>query len=252
MEATRSDICIAACADAFRGDGEIMASPMGTTPAAGARLAKSTFSQDLLLTDGVCRIVSGVPKMGAKLDEMTIEGWMPYRLVFDTLWTGRRHVMMGATQIDKYGNQNISCIGPWEQPKVQLLGARGAPGNTIYHTTSYWIAKHNSRVLCEKVDMVSGVGYDRAAALSPEQRRFHEIRCVITNLGVFDFATPDNRMRVRSLHPGVTIEEVRDNTGFDLVVGEAIPTSRVPSADELRMIREDIDPNGWAAKEVPA
>ena len=72
--------------------------------------------------------------------------------------------MMGATQIDRFGNQNIACIGPWAQPKSQLLGVRGAPGNTVNHPTSYWIPKHDLRSFVEKVDCVSGVGYDRAAA----------------------------------------------------------------------------------------
>ena len=68
----------------------------------------------------------------------------------------------------------------------------------------------------EQVDVVSGVGYDRAAALGPAAARFHEIRRVVTNLGVLDFETPDHRMRLRSLHPGVTVDEVVEATGFEL------------------------------------
>ena len=55
--------------------------------------------------------------------------------MFDWVWWGRRHVMMGATQVDRYGNQNIAAIGDYAKPKVQLLGYRGAPGNTINDTT---------------------------------------------------------------------------------------------------------------------
>ena len=226
--ATRREIVIVACAEAFRGDGEIMASPMGPEPALGARLAKATFEPDLLMTDGVSTV----------LHHGTPEGWMPYRFVFDTLWWGRRHVMMGATQIDRYGNQNISCLGDWAKPKVQLLGARGAPGNTINHTTSYWVPKHGPKVFVEKVDFVSGVGYDRAAQLTEQQRRFHEIRRVVTDLAVLDFETPDHRMRVRSLHPGVTADEVQAATGFELVIADDVPATREPSADELALIRE--------------
>ena len=84
--------------------------------------------------------------------------------------------MMGASQIDRFGNQNISCIGEWRRPKVQLLGARGAPGNTVNHATSYWIPNHSPRVFVEEVHFVSGVGYRRAQ----EARviRWHEIRRV--------------------------------------------------------------------------
>ena len=75
-----------------------------------------------------------------------MEGWLPYAKVFTMLAAGRRHVMMGATQIDRYGNQNISCIGDWRRPKAQLLGVRGAPGNTVNHPVSYWVPRHSPRV----------------------------------------------------------------------------------------------------------
>ena len=94
-----------------------------------------------------------------------IEGWLPYRSVFTVVAAGRRHVMMGAAQLDRFGNQNISCIGDWRLPSVQLLGVRGAPGNTVNHPTSYWIPRHSRRVFVESVDMVCGVGYDRAAGI---------------------------------------------------------------------------------------
>jgi acyl CoA:acetate/3-ketoacid CoA transferase beta subunit len=160
--------------------------------------------------------------------------------------------MMGATQIDRYGNQNIACIGPFEKPKAQLLGMRGAPGNTINHPTSYWVPNHSTKTFVEKVDVVSGIGYDRAAALGPAASRFHEIRRVVSNLGVFDFETPDHRMRLRSIHPGVTVEDVVQNTGFELVIPADGALTRTPTADELRIIREVIDPHGIGNKEVAA
>jgi acyl CoA:acetate/3-ketoacid CoA transferase beta subunit len=159
--------------------------------------------------------------------------------------------MMGASQIDQYGNQNIACIGSWERPKAQLLGVRGAPGNTINHVTSYWIPDHNPRVLVARVDLVSGVGYDRARALGPQASRFHEIRRVITNLGVFDFETPDRRMRVVSLHPGVERQEVIDNTGFELIIPDRVDTTAAPDGKLLELLRE-LDPRGLAQKEVAA
>ena len=143
-----------ACAEAWRGDGAILASPMGLIPSLGARLARLTFAPDLLLTDGEAYLVDA---------EGGIEGWLPYAKVFTMLAAGRRHVMMGAAQIDRYGNQNISAIGDWKRPKAQLLGVRGAPGNTVNHPVSYWIPRHSPRVFTEHVDMVCGVGYDRGA-----------------------------------------------------------------------------------------
>ena len=248
-EVTRSDVCTVAVAECFRGDGEIMASPMGTTPTLGARLAKASFAPELLLTDGLNKIVSDVLPLGTLPKNHQVEGWLPFAAVFDTLWGGKRHVMMGATQIDRYGNQNISCLGDWVKPKVQLLGARGAPGNTINHQTSYWVAKHSRRVFVENVDMVSGIGYDRVRALPEVSRRFHEIRRVVSNLGVFDFNTEDGRMRLVSVHPGVALKEVLDQTGFDLAVDNSPAITRLPTADELAMIRR-LDPEGRARQEV--
>jgi acyl CoA:acetate/3-ketoacid CoA transferase beta subunit len=214
-------------------------------------LAKLTFESDILLTDGVASIVANLGAVGgSEGPEPVVESWMPYRTVFDTLWSGRRHVMMGATQVDRYGNQNIACIGPHAQPKAQLLGMRGAPGNTINHPTSYWVPNHSTKVFVEKVDVVSGVGYDRAAALGERSARFHEIRRVISNLGVFDFATPDHRMRLASVHAGVSVDHVVENTAFELVIPDRVPETRTPSEAELRLIREVIDPSGFGAREV--
>ncbi len=232
MSAARHEVCAVALADTFRGDGEILASPIGVLPGIAARLARATFAPDLLLSDGVAHLVT---PSGA------IEGWLPYRTVFDVVWSGRRHVIMGASQIDRHGNQNIACIGDPARPKVQLLGMRGGPGNTINHTTSYWIPGHTRRVFVPKVDVVTGIGHDRGA---------HEIRRVVTNLAVLDFATADRTMRLVSVHPGVAVADVVENTGFQLAV-EDVATTREPDDDELRLLRTVIDPRGAGAKEVP-
>ncbi|WEB38691.1 CoA-transferase [Streptomyces yunnanensis] len=240
---SRAEYCVLACADAWRDNGEVLASPMGTVPAIGARLAKRTFSPDLLLTDGEALLVG--------LDGRA-EGWLPYRQHLAMVTGGRRHVMMGASQLDRFGNQNISCIGDWERPARQLLGVRGAPVNTLNNPTSYWVPKHSRRVFVEKVDMVCGVGYDSAAAAGPSATRYHRIPRVVSDLGVFDFATPDHTMRLVSLHPGVTAEEVQDATGFPLAHADEVPCTREPTAEELRLIREVIDPQGLRDREVPA
>ena len=251
--ATRAEVCAVAVADAFRGDGEILASCFGTVPAIGARLAKRTFAPELMMTDGIAFIVANpAPVSGPAREEPVVEGWMPFRSVFDLLWSGRRHVMMTASQIDRFGNHNFACIGPHEKPKAQLLGMRGAPGNTISHRTSYWVPNHSKQTFVERVDCVSGVGNDRAAALGPQASRFHDLRRVVSNLGVFDFATPDRSMRLVSVHPGVSADEVVEQTGFPLAVPADVPETRAPTAEELRLIREVIDPEGAREREVRA
>ena len=249
-EVTRAEVCAVACAEAFRGDGEILASPFGTVPALGARLARLTFEPDLVLTDGEAALMANTPAVSAGAEEAVREAPMGYRRVFDVVWSGRRHVMMMASQLDRYGNQNLSCIGDWRQPTIQLIGVRGAPGNTVNHTTSYWVPTHTPRIFVDHVDMVGGVGYDRAAG-APGAARFHEVRVVVTNLAVLDFATPDHAMRLRSVHPGVEVEEVVEATGFPLVVEGEVPTSRLPTAEELVLLREVLDPSRTAQKELP-
>ncbi|MGZ4695325.1 MAG: CoA-transferase, partial [Acidimicrobiales bacterium] len=98
--------------------------------------------------------------------------------------------------------------------------------------------------------VVCGVGYDRAAELGPVASRFHEIRRVVTNLATLDFDTPDHRMRLRTVHPGVTVDEVVEATGFELVVDERVDETRVPTDEELRLIREVLDPNDTRKAEV--
>ncbi len=173
------DVCVVACAEAWRGDGEILASPIGVIPTLGARLAAQTFEPDLVCTDGDAMQLAAPLPLGAPADAPRVaEAWMPFGKMFDIVWSGRRHVMMGATQVDRFGNQNIACIGPWAKPKAQLLGVRGAPGNTVNNPTSYWVPQHSPRVFVESVDCVSGVGYDRAAAAGPTATEYHEIRRV--------------------------------------------------------------------------
>ena len=246
------EVCVAACADAWRGDGSILASPMGIIPTLGARVARATFAPDLLISDGEASLVSGNLRIGAGDDEKVVEGWLPFRAVFDMVWAGRRHVMMGASQIDRFGNQNISAIGDWSRPKVQLLGSRGAPGNTVNHTTSYWVPNHSSRVFVEQVDFVSGVGYRRAAEAGPVASGGHEIRRVITNLAVLDFETPDHAMRLRSIHPGVSVDDVVAGTGFTLSIPDEVEETRAPTGEELELIREVLDPEGLRKSEVAA
>jgi acyl CoA:acetate/3-ketoacid CoA transferase beta subunit len=242
---TRAEVCAVACADLFAGDGEILASPMGTMPLIGARLARLTTEPDLLISDGEAFLFAETPSLGGT---SPLEGWLPYRKVFDVVAAGTRHVVMGANQVDRFGNQNISCIGDHAHPKRQMFGARGAPGNTVNHRTSYWVPRHSPRVFVEAVDMVSGVGYDHATGSA---LRFHDLYRVVTNLAVLDFDTRDRSMRLASVHPGSSVEDVQEQTGFPLAL-EDVRTTALPTYEELRLLREVIDPKGIREKEVPS
>ncbi|BBU20808.1 CoA-transferase [Mycobacterium xenopi] len=243
---SRAEVCVMACAELFRDAGEILVSPMTTVASVGARLARLTFSPDILLTDGEAQLLADTPALGAS---GAIEGWMPFGRVFETLAWGRRHVVMGANQIDRYGNQNISALGPLQHPTRQMFGVRGAPGNTINHATSYWVGNHSPRVFCDAVDVVSGIGYDKIDPGNPAFR-FVNVYRVVTNLGVFDFGGPDHTMRALSLHPGVHADDVRQATSFEVHGLSDADETRPPTEDDLRLIREVIDPKSLRDKEV--
>jgi len=246
---TRAEVCAAAVADAFADDGEIFGSPMGIMPMLGVRLCRLTSNPDLVLSDGEALFLGGVPPLFANAD--VVEGWIPFRRVFDVVAYGKRHVMMGATQIDRHGNQNISAIGDFDRPARQLLGSRGAPGNTVNNRTSYWVPRHSPRVFIEQVDVVTGVGPKRAKQAGPAATKFHDIHRIVTNLCVLDVKGPDDTVRLLSVHPGVTVDDVGEASGFDIHVAGDVPETRLPSPGELMLIREVLDPKGLRHREVP-
>ncbi len=248
---TRAEVCAVALAECFRGDGEILANPIGTLPTIGGRLAKATFEPALVVTDGEALLVENILPVGVDAPEKVVSGFNPYRTMFDVVWSGRRHIIMGGSQLDGFGNQNFAFIGPPEKPTTQLLGMRGAPGNTIHNKTSYWISSHSTRVMVPEVSVVCGVGNDRAANLGPEIARSHHLVRVVTNLCVCDFGTPDKRMRLLTVHPGVSVDDVIAATGFELAMAPDVGTTRLPTDDEVRWIREVIDPLGLGEQEVP-
>jgi acyl CoA:acetate/3-ketoacid CoA transferase beta subunit len=248
----RADYCVIACAEIYRGDGEILANPtVGTIPFIGARLARATFGPDLAMTDGEAMLIANNPPVGVEAPAKVVEGWLPYRLSFDVVWAGRRHVVMGASQVGRNGDTNIACIGPFEKPTAQLLGPRGAPGNTVNHRTSYWVPSHSRRVFVDKVDFVSGLGPSRAARLGANSANYNDIRYVISNLCVMDFKGSASCARLVSIHAGVELDEVREKTGFPLDMDLEVATTRQPTEREMLLI-DQLDPNGLRYREVPA
>ncbi|MEA2681965.1 MAG: hypothetical protein QOK05_293 [Chloroflexota bacterium] len=247
----RADHCVIACAEIYRGDGEILANPtVGTIPFIGARLARASFAPDLMMTDGDAMLVAANGHIGGDGAAKVVEGWLPFRLTFDVVWSGRRHVVMGASQVGRNGDTNISSIGPFDHPRTQLLGSRGAPGNTVNHQTTYWVPGHSRRVFVETVDFVSGLGPSRAAGLGNPSVR-NDIRCVVSDLCVIDFRGRDGCARLVSLHPGVGIDEVTEKTGFQLEVDPDVLLTRDPTETEMELITQ-LDPDGLRYREVPA
>ena len=149
---------------------------------------------------------------------------------------------MGGAQIDQYGNLNSSFIGNWKEPTVRLPGTGG--GNDISSLTKMIVAmKHEKRRFVEKVDFITSPGFIRGRNTRAESGLTHGgVFRVITELAVFSFDDADRRMKVLALNPGVTAEQVRDNTGFDLIFDQSVGVTEPPSKHELSMLRS-LDPD---------
>ncbi len=243
-EITLAELCIFACSEAFRDTREIVASGIGPVPRIGAGLAKLTHSPGLMMTEGEAYLVEEPVPLGPRGDHQPKHsGYLPFSRFFDSsVWTGRRHAMVTPTQIDRYGQVNLSYLGGTHQhPKTMMLGARGFPGNSVYHTNSMFIPAHSQRVFVEgEVDMISGAGYNPAKPVASV-----DLRRMITNLCVMDFGGPDHTVRVISLHPGITFDEVQAATGFPLI-NAATHETTLPDTESLA-IMDRLDPHNFRA-----
>jgi glutaconate CoA-transferase subunit B len=243
---TLAELVIVAAAEAWRNDGELLATGIGPLPRLAASLAKLTFAPGLQMTDGEAWLVEQPVPLGPRgTYKPRYTGWMPYTRVFDSVWSGRRHAMVTPVQVDRWGQGNISALGSdFQKPKVQMLGVRGFPGNSISHKNSMFLPNHSKRTFVEgEVDVVASVGFKKDSWPAGAGDDFVELGLIVTNLCVFDFGGPDHAARVLSLHPGVTFEEVQDNTGFPLLRQAGIKETAAPTEEQLAIIR-NLDPKG--------
>ncbi len=252
MSYTLAELCICASAEAFRGDGEYMVTSIGLVPRLAASLAKSTFEPGLMMTDGEAYLVSEPVPVGPRGDYTPkIEGSMTYERVFDIVNRGMRHAMVTPVQVDRYGQMNISVVGDYAAPKTALLGVRGYPGNTINNANSMFIPSHDRRTFVEgEVDMVGGIGYNPARWPDGRKPPYLDLRRIVSNLAVMDFQGADHAIRVISLHPGVSIDEVRENTGFALEAIDGVGETHAPSAEQLEVLNR-LDPHNLRATVFP-
>lgn len=243
-EATLVDLVVAAAAEAWRGDGEVLATGIGIVPRLAAGLAKLTHTPELMMTDSEAYLVEEPIPLGPRGDYVPkFAAWMPFSRVFDVVWRGKRHAMVTPSQIDRWGQSNISCIGDYRKPKSQILGVRGFPGNTINHANSMFVPAHGPRVFVDQeVDMVGGVGYNPARWPAGVKRDYVDLRLIVTDLCVMDFGGPGHAVRVCSLHPGVSFEQVQAATGFPLLQAPGMGTTALPTAEQVALIRR-LDPH---------
>jgi glutaconate CoA-transferase, subunit B len=153
-------------------------------------------------------------------------------------------------QIDAYGNVNNTVIGPYAHPKVRLPGGGGMADLSCQVPRVYiWSTTHTPRVFVERLDFRSGIGYGDGPGHRERLGLPGGPLLAVTNLCVMDFAPDTRRMRLRSVHPGVGVDDVRAATGFEVQVEGDVPTTPEPSAEEVAIIRR-IDPTGMRKREM--
>jgi len=246
---TLAELIIAAASEAWRLDGEVLATGIGLIPRLAASLSMSSNNPLLMMTDSEAFVVSEPVPVGPRGGyKPKFETAMGFARIFDNVWSGKRHAMVGPTQVDRFGQANISAIGgTYAKPKVMMLGVRGFPGNSISHRNSFFVPNHSKQVFVEgEVDVVCSIGYNPARL--PKGYSFDDIKIgkIFTNLCVMDFGGPNQQARLLSLHPGVTVEQVRENTGFEVLVEGDVPTTPAPTAEQLAIIAR-LDPKGLRA-----
>ena len=246
-----AELMIVAASEAWRGNGEVLASGLGIIPRLGASLAKLTHTPELLMTDSETLIVEEPIPVGPRGDYVPkYSGFLPFERVFDAVWHGRRHAMVGPTQVDRWAQSNLSVVGDYAKPKVAMLGVRGLPGNSINHMNSFIMPNHSTRAfVAGEVDMVSGVGFNPERWTPGMRRDLMGIGLVITDLCVMDFNGPDNAAQVLSLHPGVDFELVQERTGFPLLKAENMGETAAPTAEQMAIIQR-MDPHNLRSRQL--
>ena len=150
---------------------------------------------------------------------------------------------MGGAQIDRHGNINTSVVGgDYWKPKVRLPGTGGANDIASLCKEVIILTAHEKRRFVEKVDFVTSPAWlDGDGSRARAGLHFGGVSRVVTTLGILGFDPATKRMRLDAVHPGVTVEQVRDNTGFELLLAPEVATTKPPTSDELEMLRA-LDP----------
>jgi len=253
------ELMITVLADQFH-DGEQTTNGMASfLPVAAFMLARMTHAPELvwLASSG------GLEPRPNRIPASTLEAplWRDSIMYLDQytdFWNfvlnGRwiQKFCVGAAQLDQYGNANNSVIGSnYHAPKIRLPGTAGlADMGSIGKKLYYWNPNHSPRSLVKKVDYISAAGYLDGGDARQRLGLEGGPELVVTNLAVLDFEPVSKRMRLQSVHPGVSVEQVKAATGFELLLPEGeVAVTRPPTQSQVRMIRENIDPDNMRKRE---
>ena len=212
-------------------------------PNLACNLARRTHAPNLLMIYEAGVIGARPARLPLSIGDPTlVTGAASVCSMYDifTLYLQRGNVdvgFLGGAQIDRYGNINATAIGSYDHPKVRLPGSGGSQEIAAWANRCYIMTPHQKRRFPEKVDFVTSAGF-----LDGKGRRSGP-QAVVTDLGIL---SPDEtgELVLTALHPGATVEQARANTGWELKIAEHLDFTEPPSAEELRILRTELDPTG--------
>jgi glutaconate CoA-transferase subunit B len=221
-------------------------------PCAATMLAQRTYAPNLVVLFEAGGVAPQLPAMPISVgDSRTFYRGVMATSMADVMTFAQRgmidYTFLGGAQIDAYGNLNSTVIGDHAKPAVRFPGSGGACDLASFCWRTLVVTQQNAKRFVEKVNFLTSPGYltgpgaREAAGLPADSGPYR----VITDLAVLGYADETKRMQVRSLHPGVTLEQVRAATGFRLEVAESLTTTEPPTAEELRILREEVDPHRY-------
>lgn len=229
-------------------DGSTVAVGTGV-PVAAAGLAQKTHAPNLLIVFEAGGVAPHMPSMPISVgDSRSFYRALMATSMCDIMETCQRGMMdytfLSGAQIDPYGNLNSTVIGDYRKPKARLPGSGGACDLASFCWRILVVMLHQSRRYVEKLDFVTSPGYltgpgAREAAGLPTGAGPYR---VISDLAVMSFNEASRRMQVESVHPGVSLARVQENTGFEIHAAPGLKQTEPPGKEDLRILREEIDP----------
>ncbi|MGD9212303.1 MAG: CoA-transferase [Desulfobacteraceae bacterium] len=221
-------------------------------PCAAAMLAQKLSAPDLVIVFEAGGIGPDLPEMPISVgDSRTFYKAAMAGSMGDTMEMCSRgfvdYTFLGGAQIDMYGNLNSTVIGDHARPKVRFPGSGGANDFASFCWRTMVMTPQDARRFVEKLDFLTTPGWlsggnSREEAGLPAGAGPYKI---ITNMAVMDFEPSSKRMRVISLNPGYSFKDVQDNCGFELLQAEKLVETATPTEEELRILREEVDPYGY-------
>ncbi len=232
-------------------DGKSVAVGTGA-PCAASMLAQKAYAPNLVIIFEAGGVAPLLPTMPISVgDSRTFHKAVMASGMCDVMETIQRgmvdYCFLGGAQIDMYGNLNSTVIGDWERPRVRFPGSGGANDFGSLAWRIMVITPQDARRFVERVDFITTPGYldgpgaRERAGLPAGTGPFK----VITDMAVMGFDPESKRMRVESIHRGYTFHDVQERTGFELLRAPEVVETPEPTADELRILREEVDPNRY-------